>query len=216
MSAVLTPPAEAAPPLECPPSLRRLAPVSVLIQDANGRQPSVSSGGLLLVAHRRYQVRVIVPADAGDEVVHVSLGPDEHLRNLGPAQELHLTNGRTEYVLSFTTSRLLRPWPVRARITVILNHSRWGNYPHELPVLLWPSMLNRLIWAFGVTTPLWTPYLVEACIRDGRLRPWTDITDKLRDSQELAMITLMATLGIAGLVYAFNFGYQLFLNAESP
>lgn len=205
------------PSLECPPSLRRLAPATATIQQAKRGQPRLSSGGMFLVAHRKYQVRVIYSAGLPDEQIgSASLAPDEHLRPIGSAQWHALGDGRREYVLSFMTSRLFRPFPVQTRVSVVLNHNRWGTFCHELPVIIWPSMLNTLFWAFSVVAAaVWPGYLAQASVLDGHLRPFPQILEKLRASQELLLITGAGTVGVGFLVYLANWGYQLFVASDS-
>jgi hypothetical protein len=197
--------------LGCPPCLRRLAPAVAIIQDDKGRRPKVSSGGALLVANHKYQIRVIASVgDAHDRLVNVSLAPDEYIRPLGPAQEHLLGDGRNEYVLHFTMTGLVRPYPAQARICIVLNHSRWGNYPKVLPVVIWPSMLNRVLWSTTtVVGTIWPSHIAQIAIADGHIRTLPEIVNRLRDSQELLLITAAAVVCVGMLVYVANWGYQL-------
>lgn len=203
------------PPLECPASLRRRAPEAIIILDSKRRPPRVSSNGTLLVARHRYEVRIILPPGETNDSVQVSLTPDEHFRLPGEAQKLSRADGKKEFVLSFRTSRLFRPWPVRTHISIVLNHPRWGAYGQELPAIIWPSLLNRVLWSLSVVAaPLLVPFLSQICLYEGHLRSVPEILDKLRDSSEMLWITLAGTAGIGVLVYLVSWGYQLIVAAE--
>lgn len=210
--------AESGPSLECPPSLRRLAPASVAILDERRRPARICCGGVLLMAHRRYQIRIVPPsADADGLVIPASLAPDEHVRPIGATQVQALGNGQKEYVLQIMTSRVFRPWPIRSRISIVLNHSRWGSYCHEVPVTIWPGPLVRVAWAFSfIAAPIWPPYLASVCLENGHLRPIPEIAGKLQGSSELVLITLVGTGFLWLIVYGLNLGYQVVFQGESP
>lgn len=210
--------AESGPSLECPPSLRRLAPASVTILDERRVPTRISSGGVLLMAHRRYQIRIVpVAADADGSVVPISLAPDEHVRLIGATQVQALGNGQKEHILQIMTSRVFRPWPIKARISITLNHSRWGGYCHEVPVTIWPGPLVILLWALGcVVAPIWPSYLATICLEEGHLRPIPEIVDKLQGSSELFLVTLVVTALLWLAVYGLNLGYQVVFQGESP
>jgi hypothetical protein len=217
MSAAV-PTTDPGPNLECPPSLRRLAPASVAILDERRRPSSIFSGGVLLMAHCRYQIRIVTStADTDYSAVPASLAPDEHVRPIGATQVQILGNGQKEYVLRILTSRVFRPWPIRSRVSITLNHTRWGNYSHEIPVTIWPGPLVILLWALGcVAAPIWPPYLAGICLDEGHLRPVPEIVGKLQGSSELFLVTLVVTALLWLAVYGLNLGYQVVFQGESP
>ena len=206
------------PQLECPPSLRRRAPATATIRDEKNGQVRVSSSGFILLARHRYQVRLISSAGLpNDQIVQASLAPDEHIRPFGPVQQINLGDGRKEFVLGFLTNRLFRPFPpVQARVSIVLKHGRWEDYCHELPVVIWPSMSNRVLWAFStVAGALWFPFIREASLVEGHLRPFGEVLDKLRGTKELLLLTAAASLGVGLVVYAVSWVYQLFVASDN-
>lgn len=203
-------------PPACPPSLRRQAPEIARVTNVRGQPLHVSTAGLLLAAHQRYQVRVIPPPCPDGDKLTISLAADEHIRPIGTTQEHVLGDGKKEYVLTFATSRLLRPIPAQSQVSIVLNHPRWGEYAQELPVVIWPTKLNTIVWALSlVASTIWAPYLGQAAVHDGHLRPLPELVRKLTDSKELGFITVGATIGVAFLVYAMSWVFQLCTRSDS-
>ena len=206
------------PQLECPPSFRRRAPATATIRAEKKGPVPVASSGFILLARHRYQVRLISSSSLpDDQIVQASLAPGEHIRPFGPVQQNQLGDGRKEFVLGFLTNRLFRPFPpVQARVSIVLKHSRWEDYCHEVPVVIWPSMSNRVLWAFStVAGALWFPFIREASLVDGHLRPFGEVLDKLRGTKELLILTAAASFGVGLLVYAGSWVYQMFVTSDS-
>jgi len=203
--------------LSHPSSLRRLAPEAIVVQSIKrGDRPHVSLGGIHLRARKKYWVRVLPQRDEFEDATHhVGLVVDEHLRSPGHTQESLREDGRKEHVLTLGCAALFRPFPVRTSFSVVLRHTRWGDYNQSIPVVVWPSLWNQLAWAFTcLFVPLWMPRLADVCFYDGHLRPSAVMLDKLRDSQEFLVITAAVTLAGAYLVRLLGWAAHAFIYGD--
>jgi hypothetical protein len=177
-----------------PPSLRRMGPAELTIENASGLGQILGRHGYHLRHGRRYTLRVRPqpPDDDGQTTNATSEGSEAVLPlTFVPAGPVGTLAGHT----ATFRPRLRWIFPARSELTVTLAMADVPPLSLVLPVIIWPSFWRQCVWAVGLIITIVSARYVALVQRpDGD--PFSCLTQVATD-----LVFLGGVAGVAALLW---------------